>query len=375
MKTVQNQAFWRDILDEVSSLLLVFRIESDESVHLIYTNEAIKEMLGYTPQDFVMQAEPGGVLVPVMNALIDQLAEKSHLPAAHHRGRTVLPDVGGADVPLEYSFKLFQSASSRTPLMVVTLDRARTEGQVPAASGFIAESPHMKDLLGRMPLWARQSQALWLTGEAGIGKKSLARRYAGMLGKPVVRATKEALRAGVPDGSVLLIEDVSVLKAKDVLPMRGVVGVVASEVTPDQARTMGVLNEAWYFSQNFQVVTVAPMRYRADDVRALVMDTLDKLAAMVSVDAADAKRIARSTPPEGLGIEGIRRWVMSAVAGTQAEAMPEADVRSWEDQSAGYLKQVLDSCGGRIYGKDGAAAKLGLKPTTLQSKLKRLGVR
>jgi transcriptional regulator with PAS, ATPase and Fis domain len=374
MKTVQNQAFWRDILDEVGSLLFVFRIESDESVHLIYTNEAVKEVLGYTPQDFVMQAEPGGVLVPVVTALIDQLAEKSHLPASQHRGRTVLPDVGGESVDLEYSFKLFQSASSRTPLMVVTLDRARGESAAPVAGGFIAESPHLKDLLGRMPLWARQSQALWFTGDAGVGKKTLARRYAGMLGKPVVVATKEALRAGVPEGSVVLIHDVSVLTSKDALPMRGVVGVVASDVSPDQARAKGMLNEAWYFSQNFQVVTVAPMRYRTEDVRALVADTLEKVSAMVSVDAAEAKRIARSTPPDGLGIEGIRKWVMSAVAGGTTQA-PGAEVRSWEDQTAEYLKQVLESCGGRIYGKDGAAEKLGLKPTTLQSKLKRLGVR
>lgn len=374
MKTVQNQAFWRDILDEVSSLLLVFRIESDETVHLIYTNEAITSVLGYAPQDFVMQAEPGGVLVPVMNRFIDELAEKSHLQTSRHRGVAVLPDVGGVDVHLDYSFKLFHSASSRTPLMVVTLDRARTDGVAPVSGGFIAESQVMRDLLGKMPLWARQSQALWLTGEAGIGKKTLARRYAGMLGKPVVIATKEALRAGVPEGSVLLIEELSVLKSKDSLPMNGVVGVVASEMSPDQARTKGLLNEAWYFSQNFQVVTVAPMRYRAEDVRALVADTLDRLSEMLPIDAAEAKRIARSTPPERLGIEGIRRWVMGMAAGGSAPMVVDA-VRSWEDQTAEYLKQVLESCGGRIYGKDGAAAKLGLKPTTLQSKLKRLNVR
>lgn len=374
MKTVQNQAFWRDILDEVSSLLLVFRIESDDSVHLIYTNDAIKEVLGYTPQDFVMQSEPGGVLVPVISGLVDALADKSHLPASQHRGKTVLPDVGGTEVPLEYTFKLFQSASSRTPLMVVTLDRARAETAAGSSSGFIAESPHMKDLLGRMPLWARQSQALWLTGEAGIGKKTLARRYAGMLGKPVVIASKEALRAGVPDGCVLLIDDVGVLKSKDPLPMKGVIGVVASDMSPDVARAKGLLNEAWYFSQNFQVVTVAPLRYRAEDVRALVADTLERLSAMLPIDAAEAKRIARSTPPEGLGIEGVRRWVIGMVSGG-TEPVAVGEVRSWEDQTADYLKQVLDSCGGRIYGKDGAAAKLGLKPTTLQSKLKRLNVR
>lgn len=374
MKTVQNQAFWRDILDEVGSLLLVFRIESDETVHLIYTNETIKDVLGYTPQDFVMQAEPGGVLVPVVNRFIDQLAEKSHLPSAQHRGRTVLPDVGGAEVELDYTFKLFQSASSRTPLMVVTLSLASGAVSAPSGPVFIAESAQMKDLLGRMPLWARQSQALWFTGEAGIGKKTLARRYAGMVGRPLVRATKEALRAGVPAGCVLLVEDVAVLKGKEPLPMQGVLCVVASEMSPEQARAKGLLNEAWYFSQNMQVVGVAPMRYRPEDVRAVVADTLAGLSAVLHLDAAEVKRIGKRVPPEGLGIDGIRRWVVATCVGVSAEA-PAADIRSWEEQSAEYLSQVLESCGGRIYGKDGAAAKLGLKPTTLQSKLKRLNVR
>ncbi len=374
MKTVQNQAFWRDILDEVSSLIFVFRIETDDKVQLIYTNEVIKGVLGHTPQDFVMMCEPGGTLTPMMNSFIDQVAEKTHLPTSGHHGKTVLPDVGGNSVPLEYRFRLFQSASSRTPLMVVTLDVSKGDAEARPAAGFIAESPHMKDLLGKMPQWARQSQALWLTGEAGIGKKTLARRYAGMVGKPLVVATKEALRAGVQEGSVLLIEDVSVLKTKEPLPMKGVVGVVASEWSPDQARGKGLLNEAWYFSQNFQVVTVAPMRYREEDVRAIIEDTLQKLSGVVHVEEDVRKRLIRGGLADRLGISEIRRWVLEQVAGgVRSEKI--AEPRSWEDQSAEYLKRVLDACGGRVYGKDGAAAKLGLKPTTLQSKLKRLKVR
>jgi formate hydrogenlyase transcriptional activator len=39
-----------------------------------------------------------------------------------------------------------------------------------------------------------------------------------------------------------------------------------------------------------------------------------------------------------------------------------------------HLRHVLELCGGRIYGADGAAERLGLKPTTLQSRMKKLGV-
>jgi transcriptional regulator with GAF, ATPase, and Fis domain len=39
------------------------------------------------------------------------------------------------------------------------------------------------------------------------------------------------------------------------------------------------------------------------------------------------------------------------------------------------IEEALEASGGRIYGKDGAAAALNLKPSTLQSKLKKLGIR
>jgi len=39
-----------------------------------------------------------------------------------------------------------------------------------------------------------------------------------------------------------------------------------------------------------------------------------------------------------------------------------------------HIQSALERCGGRIYGKEGAAALLGMKPTTLQSRMKKLGI-
>jgi transcriptional regulator with GAF, ATPase, and Fis domain len=50
----------------------------------------------------------------------------------------------------------------------------------------------------------------------------------------------------------------------------------------------------------------------------------------------------------------------------------EREVRLQEREN---LRRALESCGGKIYGPDGAAALLGLKPTTLASRLKRLQLR
>ena len=39
-----------------------------------------------------------------------------------------------------------------------------------------------------------------------------------------------------------------------------------------------------------------------------------------------------------------------------------------------HIKKALNAAGGKIYGKGGAAELLGLKPTTLQSRMKKLGI-
>ena len=38
------------------------------------------------------------------------------------------------------------------------------------------------------------------------------------------------------------------------------------------------------------------------------------------------------------------------------------------------IEQALEACAGRIYGTTGAAARLGLQPSTLQGKMQKLGI-
>jgi hypothetical protein len=47
---------------------------------------------------------------------------------------------------------------------------------------------------------------------------------------------------------------------------------------------------------------------------------------------------------------------------------------SWRDHEAALILQTLRAAGGMIGGPKGAVARLGLKPTTLITKMKRLGI-
>lgn len=56
------------------------------------------------------------------------------------------------------------------------------------------------------------------------------------------------------------------------------------------------------------------------------------------------------------------------------ESMPVSTAQSFEDLERQGILEALKASGGAVGGPDGAAARLGLKRTTLNSKMKRLGL-
>ena len=53
---------------------------------------------------------------------------------------------------------------------------------------------------------------------------------------------------------------------------------------------------------------------------------------------------------------------------------PQAQAESLASATRRSIERALEACEQRIYGPRGAAARLGLKPTTLQSKMLKLGI-
>ncbi|MCA9554964.1 MAG: AAA family ATPase, partial [Myxococcales bacterium] len=53
---------------------------------------------------------------------------------------------------------------------------------------------------------------------------------------------------------------------------------------------------------------------------------------------------------------------------------PAGPIPTLREVERDYLARVLETTGGKLYGPGGAAEVVGLKPSTLQSLMKRLGV-
>jgi formate hydrogenlyase transcriptional activator len=58
-----------------------------------------------------------------------------------------------------------------------------------------------------------------------------------------------------------------------------------------------------------------------------------------------------------------------------ATAAPDGAPGRFDDEARAVIERALAHAGGRIYGAGGAAALLGLRPTTLQGKMRRYGIR
>ncbi len=67
-----------------------------------------------------------------------------------------------------------------------------------------------------------------------------------------------------------------------------------------------------------------------------------------------------------------KRAEEKAIESVQSKILTESEVR---DLEADNIRAALTASHGKIYGNDGAAAKLGMKPTTLSSRIKALGIR
>lgn len=79
--------------------------------------------------------------------------------------------------------------------------------------------------------------------------------------------------------------------------------------------------------------------------------------------------------PAGEMRAGDGAVVADGEAGTGGAAMVgTADWPALDEVERRYIKAVLERTGGRVYGAGGAAEILGLKPSTLQSRMERLGV-
>jgi len=102
----------------------------------------------------------------------------------------------------------------------------------------------------------------------------------------------------------------------------------------------------------------------ADGGEALVLPPVE--------EPTPAERLAPRHSPLSAAVPALEGPLFPfATAASPSGILPDQEMRRREREN---LRRALAMCGGRIYGRQGAATLLGIKPTTLASRLKRLHI-
>jgi DNA-binding NtrC family response regulator len=135
-------------------------------------------------------------------------------------------------------------------------------------------------------------------------------------------------------------------------------------------------------------ITVPPLRERVDDIPMLVWAFVNEFCEMMGkqlykIAKRDMEALQRYPWPGN--VRELRNIIEHAVivstAGTLQIKLPQgaeaecAWAKTLEEIESQHILAVLSHTGGRIKGEGGAANILGLIPSTLNSRMKKLGIR
>src|SRR5271166_1860748 len=143
-----------------------------------------------------------------------------------------------------------------------------------------------------------------------------------------------------------------------------------------------------FYRLNVFPIVVPPLRERVEDLPALVWHILEEIAARMgrkidSVHARTMQKLQRYAWPGNVReLRNVieRNLILSTGPVFRAE-IPELEdefdstMRRLGEVESEHLKKVLRVTNWRIRGKGGAAEIIGLKPTTLEARMKKLGIR
>jgi transcriptional regulator with GAF, ATPase, and Fis domain len=150
----------------------------------------------------------------------------------------------------------------------------------------------------------------------------------------------------------------------------------------------GTFREDLYYRLNVFPIQVPPLRERAEDIPLLLWRFVEEFSKAFGkrIDAIDKNTItALQQYPWPGNIRELRNVVERAIIVTtsrrltipspQASSVTARRSPKLVDVEKEHIRGVLESTGWRIRGSGGAADRLGMKPTTLETRMAKLGLR
>ena len=166
--------------------------------------------------------------------------------------------------------------------------------------------------------------------------------------------------------------------------------IAATHRNLEQQVADGRFREDLYYRLNVFPIHVPPLRERIDDIPLLVwrfveqfsrafgkpIETIpaDNLAALKRYSWPGNIRELRNVVERAMIVAQGPRLVVPVPAGAAAAAATQRS-ETLEDVEREHIRKTLEVAGWRVRGAGGAAERLGLKPSTLETRMSKLGVK
>ena len=164
--------------------------------------------------------------------------------------------------------------------------------------------------------------------------------------------------------------------------------IAATSRNLQQAVREGKFREDLFYRLNVFPITIPPLRERQEDIPSLVWHFLDLLCqrmgrSIETVHSATMDALKSYSWPGNVRElrNVIERFLIKSSGTVLRGTLPQVEVseggarpQTFEEVERNYLIRILEMVGGRVRGEGGAAQILGLKPTTLESRMQKLGV-
>jgi transcriptional regulator with GAF, ATPase, and Fis domain len=312
----------------------------------------------------------------------------------------------------------------------------READERPRGGAIVGQTPGIRRVLEQVRQVAATDSTILLLGETGVGKEVFAthiHRQSGRRGRPMVRVNCSAIPAALieselfgrekgaftgalsqqvgrfelADHSTIFLDEIGDLtlevqiKLLRVLEERQIerLGsprsirvdariVAATHRNLEQRVTEGTFREDLFYRLNVFPIVVPPLRERTEDIPLLVWQFVDEFCTAFGkrVDAIprDTMEALQRYPWPG-NIRELRNVVERAmIVATDAKliiALPSSTAagRNGSERLADvekeHVRRVLESAGWRIRGTHGAAERLGMRATTLEARMVKLGLK
>jgi PAS domain S-box-containing protein len=306
------------------------------------------------------------------------------------------------------------------------------------AGDLVGSTPAMKTVMAQAERVAATGSTVLITGETGTGKELLARAIHGMSDRrdrPLIVVNCAALpetlieselfgrekgaytdattsqpgRFEIADGSTIFLDEISELPAGAQAKLLRVLEqgqlerlgstrtidvdvrvIVATNCDLEQAMSEGRFRQDLFYRLNVFPIHIPPLRERSQDIPALVRAFVDEISPRMAKSFETVSRgclgalVAYSWPGNVRELRNLVERAMIKCAGPElcievpspsheSIQYPSGPLRL-EDVEREHILKVLKDSDWRVRGRGGAAERLGLKPSTLESRMKKLGI-